>query len=261
MTQADRDSEFAGRRVLVTGGSQGAGAAMIERFAAAGGETIAVARNPPETPHATHFIRADLVDPAGVRSVVEAAQALGGVDVLVHNLGGSHAPSGGFQALDDASWHQELSLNLLAAVRLDRGLVPGMLERRQGVVLHVSSIQRRLPLPESTTAYAAAKAALSAYSKALSKELGPQGVRVNSIAPGWIRTSAADRLVSRIAQAARIDEAGARQRIMEGLGGIPIGRPAEPTEVAELVAFLASNRAAAIHGAEYVIDGGTIPTL
>ena len=77
MTQADRDSEFAGRRVLVTGGSQGAGAAMIERFAAAGGETIAVARNPPETPHATHFIRADLVDPAGVRSVVEAAQALG----------------------------------------------------------------------------------------------------------------------------------------------------------------------------------------
>jgi NAD(P)-dependent dehydrogenase (short-subunit alcohol dehydrogenase family) len=110
-------------------------------------------------------------------------------------------------------------------------------------------------------AYAAAKAALSTYSKALSKELGPLGVRVNAIAPGWIRTSAADAMVQRLAAHSGSDEETARAGIMAALGGIPIGRPAWPEEVAERVAFLVSGRAASIHGAEYVIDGGTIPTL
>jgi NAD(P)-dependent dehydrogenase (short-subunit alcohol dehydrogenase family) len=152
-------------------------------------------------------------------------------------------------------------LNLLAAVRLDRAFVPPMVERGRGVVIHVSSIQRRLPLHESTTAYASAKAALTAYSKALSKEVGPSGVRVNSIAPGWIRTTAADALVKRLAEHGGTDEEAARRGVMSALGGIPIGRPAWPEEVAELVAFLASERASAIHGSEYVIDGGTVPTV
>ncbi|HTV25139.1 MAG TPA: SDR family oxidoreductase [Polyangiaceae bacterium] len=256
----DRE-EFAGRRVLVTGGTQGAGAAMVRRFAAAGGVTITSARSPaPGAPGL--FVQADLTTPEGIDTLVQAAlRELGGVDVLIHNLGGSTAPGGGFAALTDELWQSELALNLLVAVRLDRALVPAMAERRRGVVLHVSSIQRRLPLYESTTAYAAAKAALSAYSKALSKELGPRGVRVNSIAPGWIRTSAADAMVQRLAASGGSDEATARQGIMDALGGIPIGRPAWPEEVAELAAFLASDRAASIHGAEYVIDGGTIPTL
>jgi NAD(P)-dependent dehydrogenase (short-subunit alcohol dehydrogenase family) len=129
------------------------------------------------------------------------------------------------------------------------------------VVIHISSIQRRLPLHESTTAYAAAKAALSAYSKALSKELGPKGVRVTSIAPGWIYTTAAEAMVRRLAASAGTDEETARQGIVNALGGIPIGGPAWPEEVAELVAFLASDRAASIHGAEYTIDGGTVPTV
>jgi len=136
-----------------------------------------------------------------------------------------------------------------------------MIERGRGVVLHVSSIQRRLPLHDSTIAYAAAKAALTTYSKARSKELGPKGVRVNTIAPGWIRTTAADAMVQRLAAHAGSDEETARQGIVDALGGIPIGRPAWPEEVAELVAFLASDRAAAIHGSEYLIDGGTIPTV
>lgn len=116
-------------------------------------------------------------------------------------------------------------------------------------------------MPDSTTAYAAAKAALSAYSKALSKEVGPKGVRVNSVAPGWIYTTAAEAMVKRIAEAGGTDEAAARQGILDALGGIPLGRPAWPEEVAELVAFLASDRAGSILGAEYVIDGGTIPVV
>jgi len=163
-------------------------------------------------------------------------------------------------AAPEEFWQEELNLNLLAAVRLDRLLLPPMIEQGSGVVIHVSSIQRTLPLYDSTTAYAAAKAALSVYSKALSKEIGPKGIRVNTIAPGWIMTSASERMVQRIAVNSGSSEKEAREGIMTALGGIPLGRPAYPQEVAELAAFLASNRASAIHGAEYVIDGGTVPT-
>jgi NAD(P)-dependent dehydrogenase (short-subunit alcohol dehydrogenase family)/ketosteroid isomerase-like protein len=254
--------EFLGKRVLITGGTAGAGEAILRRFQAAGATTITAARGElPEGLRPDLFVRADLGAPAGAAALVEAIhERLGGVDIIVHNLGGSSAPGGGFAALSDEVWDQELSLNLLAAARLDRALIPAMIERGSGVVIHVSSIQRQLPLYDSTIAYAAAKAALSAYSKALSKELGPKNIRVNTISPGWIRTAAADAMVERIAaqRGASLDEA--RQHIMDSLGGIPIGRPAEPHEIASLAAFLASDRAASIHGAELVIDGGTIPT-
>jgi NAD(P)-dependent dehydrogenase (short-subunit alcohol dehydrogenase family) len=255
------DREFSERRVLVTGGTQGAGAAIVRRFAASGARTISAARKPPPAGTPGHFVAADLRTAEGVAALARSVlDTHGGVDILVHNLGGSSAPGGGYRALDDQTWLDELSLNLLAAVRLDRALVPAMVERGTGVVLHISSIQRRLPLHESTIAYAAAKAALSNYSKSLSRELGPSGVRVNSIAPGWIRTSAADAMVQRLAQHAGTDEDTARRGLMQSLGGIPIGRPAWPEEVAELVAFVASDRAASIHGTELTIDGGTVPT-
>ncbi|HTU58468.1 MAG TPA: SDR family oxidoreductase [Polyangiales bacterium] len=254
------EAEFRDQRVLVTGSSKGAGAAILQRFAAGGATAIGVARTVPAG--AERMIAADLTSPEGVARVVSRCiEELGGIDIIVHNLGGSSAPGGGFAALDDEIWQQELSLNLLAAVRLDRALVPAMIARGRGVLLHVSSIQRRLPLHESTIAYAAAKAALTTYSKALSKELGPKGVRVNAIAPGWIRTSAAEAMVQRVAASAGSDEQAARQSIMDALGGIPLGRPARPEEIAELAAFLASPRAAAIHGSEIVIDGGTVPTV
>ena len=123
------------------------------------------------------------------------------------------------------------------------------------------AIQRLLPLPESTTAYAAAKAALSAYSKALSKEVSPRGVRVLRVSPGWIETEAATRFVERVAKKAGTDYEGGKTIIMDGLGGIPLGRPARPDEVASLIAFLASDRAGAITGTEHIIDGGTVPTV
>ena len=121
---------------------------------------------------------------------MRCADRLGGVDILVHVLGGSKAPAGGFAVLDDGEWQRALDLNLLPAVRLDRALLPGMLDRGAGVIIHVGSIQSRLPLPEATIAYAAAKAALSTYSKALSKEVGPKGVRVVRVSPGWVQTEA-----------------------------------------------------------------------
>jgi len=147
----------------------------------------------------------------------------------------------------------------LAAVRIDRALLPAMVEQRSGVIVHVTSIQRQLPLPEATIAYAAAKAALSNYSKALSKEVSPKGVRVVRVSPGWIATDAALALVAEIASHNNIDTDSARKIIMDSLGGIPLGRPCEPREVADLISFLVSRRASAITGTEYVIDGGTVP--
>jgi NAD(P)-dependent dehydrogenase (short-subunit alcohol dehydrogenase family) len=254
--------EFAGKRVLITGGTQGTGEAMVRRFAAAGAIVATTARSPlPEGSLCKVFVQADVSTVPGVEAVAEGVlRELGGVDILIHNVGGSRTPGGGFAAATEEFWQEELNLNLLAAVRLDRLLLPRMIEQGRGVVIHVSSIQRTLPLHDSTTAYAAAKAALTVYSKALSKELGPKGIRVNSIAPGWIMTSASERLVQRLASNGTTEEE-ARQGIMNALGGIPLGRPAWPDEVAELAAFLASDRASAIHGAEYVIDGGTVPTV
>lgn len=255
--------ELDGRRAVVPAGSKGIGAAVVAALAGAGAQVLATARSQPASlPGNTHFVAADIMTAEGCRAVADAAERhFGGVDILVHVAGGSSAPAGGFAVLDDAQWDRELSLNLLLAVRLDRALLPGMLRQGSGVVVHVTSIQSRLPLPGATTAYAAAKAALATYSKALSKEVSPQGVRVVRVSPGWVETEASVHLVQRLAAEAGTDPDAARQRLMESLGGIPAGRPAKPAEVADLIGFLVSPRAAYLTGGEYVIDGGTVPTV
>jgi NAD(P)-dependent dehydrogenase (short-subunit alcohol dehydrogenase family) len=254
--------EFTGRRVLVTGGTRGAGEAIVRRFALARASVATAARSPlPEGQKPALFVRTDLGTAEGMAQVADVIMGKwGGIDILVNCVGGSDAPNGGYAALTEEHWQKALSVNLLAAVRCNKHFLPGMIERKRGVILHISSIQHRLPLYDSTLAYAAAKGALSTYNKALANEVGPKGVRVNMISPGFIETSGAHGMIVALAKSRGINESAARQAIMDMIGGIPIGRPAQPEEVAELAAFLASDRAASIHGADYVIDGGTMPT-
>ncbi len=254
--------ELEGKRALVTGGTKGVGAAVVAALREAGVRVLTTARNPAEQVGEAEFVAADVSTPEGCATVADAVRkGLGGLDILVHVVGGSSAPAGGFAVLDDGEWQNALNQNLFAAVRLDRALLPLMIAQGSGAVIHITSIQDRMPLPEATLAYAAAKAGLSNYSKGLSKEVSPQGVRVIRVSPGWVETEAAVQLVNRLAKEGGTDYEAARKGLMNSLGGIPLGRPAKPGEVADLVAFLASPRAASITGTEYVIDGGTTPTI
>lgn len=259
----DFNNELSGRIALVTGGTKGAGKAIAERLSKAGATVIITARNAPEVPNeALDFISADLSQPLGTQKVVnEVLARYGRLDILVNNLGGSDTSGGGFAALSDDDWEQTLQSNLLAPVRLDRGFLPQMITRGNGVIIHIASIQGKLPLYDSTLPYAAAKAGLINYSKSLSNEVSPKGVRVLTVSPGWIMTSASTRMMERIAASSNSTIEQATQSVMDALGGIPFGRPAQPEEVAELVGFLVSPRANYLTGTEFVIDGGTIPTI
>lgn len=250
-----------GKRALITSGTRGAGAATVALFRELGADILTTARTRPESLPESLFFAADLTTAEGCTALAAAVdERLGGLDIVVHMLGGSSAPGGGYAALDDREWQKEIDLNLMSAVRLDRALVPAMVAQGHGVIVHVTSIQHELPLPEATTGYAAAKAALSTYSKSLSKEVSPRGVRVVRVSPGWIATESAIHLAERLAKEHGTDVEGGKQMIMQSLGGIPLGRPCEPAEVANLVAFVASDRAGSITGTEFVIDGGTVPT-
>lgn len=259
----DYNNELSGKIALVTGGTKGAGKAIAERLLQAGATVIITARNAPEDKNnQLHFIPSDLSKADDAQKLVgEVLSAYGRLDILVNNLGSSTTPAGGFNALSDEDWVATLQANLLAPVRLDRAFLPQMLERKSGVIIHIASIQGILPLYDSTLPYAASKAALRNYSKSLSNEVTPKGVRVLTVSPGWINTSATKAFLDEIARNANTTVEEAQQSVMDALGGIPYGRPAQPEEVAELVGFLVSPRAGYLTGTEYVIDGGTVPTI
>ena len=165
---------------------------MATRLREAGAKVLTTARTGPGGLSDNLFVAADIATAEGCATVADAVNdRLGGIDIIVHVVGGSSAPAGGFAVLDDGEWHRALDLNLFPAVRLDRALLPTMLDQGSGVIIHITSIQRQLPLPEATIAYAAAKAALSNYSKGLSKEVSPKGIRVVRVSPGWVETEAA----------------------------------------------------------------------
>ncbi|GAA4715437.1 SDR family oxidoreductase [Nocardioides conyzicola] len=260
MSTPDRD-RLDGRRALVTGGSKGSGKAVVDRLRELGADVWTTARRiPVGYEHPDRFIEADTSTVDGVKTVATTISEQGPLDILVHVVGGSSTPPGGFAAAGEEQWMAELNLNLMGAVRLDRALLPAMVETGSGVVIHFTSIQRQMPLHDATLPYASAKGALRTYSKGLANELAPHGVRVNAVSPGGIETEAYEGFVDRLAEGNDLTRDEARQSIFDSLGGVPLGRFASTAEIADLVGFLVSDRASSIVGAEYVIDGGTVPT-
>src|SRR5262249_449865 len=147
--------DLEGKRAFVTGGTKGVGQAVVAALHDAGATVLTTARSRPERIRSPgRFVAADVSTAEGCAAVADAVlDGLGGVDIIWHFVGGSSAPAGGFAVLDDQQWHRALAQNLFAAVRLDRALVPSMIEQGAGVVIHVTSIQDRMPLPEATIAY------------------------------------------------------------------------------------------------------------
>jgi NAD(P)-dependent dehydrogenase (short-subunit alcohol dehydrogenase family) len=243
--------DLAGRRAIVTGGSRGIGAAIVERLAAAGAEVVAVARAAVADTPDVHFIAGDLRSKDGVDAVAAAAlDHLGGVEIIVNNAGASRLPPGGALAIEPDQWQEDLDINLLAAVRLNAALAPQMLERGSGAIVHIAS-SAAYTLPGGLLHYGVSKAALIAYSKGLATDLAPRGVRVNTITPGSIQSPGGDSVREQIAAAI-----GAQPAAL--LATIPAGHIGRADDIAEAVAYLVSDRASFIIGANLIIDGGEL---
>lgn len=201
MSNPGRD-RLDGRTALVTGGTKGTGRAVADRLRELGADVYVTARSMPDDhPFPERFIAADTSTVEGSDAVAARVLEAGGVDIIAHVVGGASTPAGGFRVITDDQWSAELQLNFLGAVRLDRALLPSMVESGAGAVVHVTSIQDRMPQYDASLAYAAAKAALRTYSKGLANELAPHGIRVNAVSPGGIETEAYERFVDRIAKA------------------------------------------------------------
>jgi NAD(P)-dependent dehydrogenase (short-subunit alcohol dehydrogenase family) len=253
--------DLSGKTALVTGGTKGIGHAIAQRLAQAGARVIVSARTQPTDGEASqHFIAADLTKAQDVaRLAQQITEQYGGIDILINNVGGLTTPSGGHSVLTDAHWEQELQLNLLSAIRLDRTLLPQMLQKQNGVIIHISSVAGKQPLWNLNMAYAVSKAALNSYSKALATELATQGVRVLTVAPGATKTPMMEGFIQEFATSQGLSYQDGLAQLLAQIGGIPMGRMAEPDEVAALVHFLVSPSAAYLTGSIHAIDGGSLP--
>ena len=250
--------------ILITGASRGIGLATARIFTAQGARVIGAARTitPELAATGAHTVAADLTTADGLSRLIKEA---GDVDVLVNNVGGGdgHVVRG-FLDTDDADWQSFFDLNFFTAVRVTRALLPGLMAGRARnstgqCIVNVSSIGARVPAA-GPVAYNTAKAALTALGKALAEEFGPAGVRVVTVSPGPVRTAvweAPGGLGAQLAAAAGAEHAEFLAQVPAAMG-MTTGRFTEPDEVAELIAFLASARAASITGADFLIDGGLV---
>ncbi|HEX3651132.1 MAG TPA: SDR family oxidoreductase [Pseudonocardiaceae bacterium] len=253
-----------GRTAVVTGASRGIGLAVTKTLAAEGVRVVGASRtSTPELERAaTATVTADLSTPDGAVALVERAIAsVGGVDFLVNNVGAGDSGSfslGGFLDVDDSQWQAAFDLNLFSAVWTTRKALPSILERK-GAIVNVSTVNAHVPTG-SPVGYAEAKAALTLFGKRLSEELAPQGVRVNTVSPGPVASplwTDPNGFGGEVAAAFGVSHGEFLANIPERFG-IASGRMTKPEEVADLVAFLLSERAANTHGADYVVDGGTL---
>jgi NAD(P)-dependent dehydrogenase (short-subunit alcohol dehydrogenase family) len=241
--------EFAARRVLVTGGSRGIGAAVAELFLDSGAEVVTSARNKTDdTPSGSTFISADIRTSDGARSLVEQAlETLGGLDILVNNAGAARVhPSG--TAIPEEEWHDSLAINFLSAVWVTNAAAEALKASENGAIVNILSTSAFTAEPIALH-YATAKAALLTYNKGIAQEFSPHGVRVNAITPGSVVTPGGTEVLQSIA-----DAIGAPLDALTAT--IPLGRRGEGRDIAEAVAFLAGNRAQWITGANFMVTGG-----
>jgi 3-oxoacyl-[acyl-carrier protein] reductase len=240
-----------GRVALVTGAGSPHGIGFAAaRILAARGALVAVAATTDRVHERAAEIGgagviADLTDPAAAhRAVAGVQERLGPIDVLVNNAGmvqtGVDTPAADFVDLDEETWLRDIDLNLHTAFRVCRAVAPGMSERGWGRIVNVSSVTGPLVTAPRAAGYSAAKAGMDGLTRALALELGPRGVTVNSVAPGWIDTASATDDERR---------AGAHT---------PVGRPGTAVEVAEVIAFLAAPAASYVTGQSIVVDGGNV---
>jgi len=257
------DLHLDGLTAVVTGASRGIGLAVTRGLVAEGAHVIAGAlKSSAELDELAgtgpvRVVEVDLADPAGPAALVAAAGDR--IDILVNNVGTAPARPGGFGAITDQDWQSTLTLDLMAAVRATRAALPVMLAAGKGAIVSISSVNASLPDP-GVLDYSAAKAALASFSKALSKEVGPHGIRVNTISPGPVAT---DLWLGEHGVAATVSQAtGARPEDVQSQAAHQsvTGRFSRPDEVADLVLILASDRTANVTGADITIDGGLIPT-
>ena len=254
--------ELTRKVALVTGGTKGIGKAIADELARLGATVIISARSRHDANPQHDFIAADLTKPEDNKQLAnKIIKEYGALDILINNVGGTSAPAGGFSVLSDQDWENDLQLNLLSAIKLDKALVPLMIERNTGVVIHISSLNGKLPLYASNFSYGVTKAALNNYSKALANEVASRGVRVITVSPGMVKTTAMESFLQSYGSSIgkTLDETA--QLVMDSLGGVPMNRLAQPEEIAHLIGFLVSAKASYITGSNVVIDGGTIPTV
>ncbi|WP_326943598.1 oxidoreductase [Amycolatopsis sp. NBC_00348] len=255
------DLKLSGKVAVVTGASKGIGLAITRALVAEGVHVVAGARTVPPELAGVRVVQGDLTSPEGPAQLIDAAIAeFGGLDILVNNVGGVTPRTGGFLSVTDDDWLTALTINFLAAVRTTRAAVPHLLERGAGSIVTIASVNATLPDP-LVIDYSAAKAALLSFCKSLSKELGPQGIRVNTISPGPVSTGlwlGDAGVAATVGQAKGLDpDAVAKQ----AAGDAVTGRFTQPEEVADLVLLLAGGRAANVTGTDILIDGGMTPTL
>lgn len=257
--------QLAGKTAIVTGASRGIGLAIVRALADAGARVVGSARTATRelADRASVVVTADLTTPDGPAELVQTAlERVGDIDILVNCAGGGSPDDlRDFFGYDDEIWRKTFALNLYAAVRTCRAAIPSLI-RRGGVIVNISSVGAHLP-QTGPAPYGAAKAALTAYSKALAEEVARDGVRVVTITPGLTRTpmwTSADGMGAQLAAAQGITLPELLDAL-PGNAGSSTGRFVEPEEVGALTAFLVSAAAPSMTGQEYIIDGGAIKTV